>query len=253
MEADRRAIQEGLVQPAAPVLSLATRSEAPNAARSGLAIPTSSATLPVEANYYFSNNNLSRQRYLQVLDSDKSLPRFAGPAKAILSAFEIQQNGAALRIIDSDGSVYQGKFVAAGATPVSKGVINNGTSEQSKSVGADQKTVKKESLSPKPALQQNTVLLRTTAGKSTNWQNVAFRAAGTNQSLNKTVIINGSFLLDPVAASNWNFGVQNQSPATLDSLRRDRNSFNLLQAPISGNVLIGGSNPVQFDAKPVSP
>jgi hypothetical protein len=131
-----------------------------------------------------------------VLASDKARARLATPVQAILSSFEVEQTGAALRVIDADGSVYEGNFVAAGATPESKGGINSGIREQNKSGSGDQKTVKKESVSPNRALKENTVLLRKSADESTNWQNVAFRAVGTNRSLNKMVVFNGNFLLE---------------------------------------------------------
>jgi hypothetical protein len=252
-ETDRSAIQEELIRPATRTLSLAARSEARNPAQTGPPALPSSALQSAEANYYFSNNNPSRQRYLRVLASDKARARFTTPFQAILSSFEVEQTGAALRVIDADGSVYEGNFVAAGATPESKGGINSGIREQSKSGSGDQKTVKKESVSQNRALKENTVLLRKSADESTNWQNVAFRAVGTNRSLNKMVVFNGNFLLNSAAASNSNFGVQNQPSSKNDSFRGDPNSFDLLRAPISGNVVVGGSNPIQLDAKPVSP
>src|SRR5437867_2664868 len=95
--------------------------------------------------------------------------------KPILSSFEVEQNGASLRIIDVDGSVYQGSLQADGADLALKEAITSTGSEQElKRKAAAQSPSKTEDAAGNSAIEQKRVGALKIANRAANQQNIAF-------------------------------------------------------------------------------
>ena len=133
------------------------------------------------------------QRFVQAA-TDKSPP--------VLAAFAWQQNGNAIAVVDSDGSVYNGRLQPAESLTKDIGVVSN-----------------------VPAAAQN----------------FSFRVTGANRSLQQNVVFAGNLALlsNGPASSAPGFG----GPAPQ----------NLSNARITGTVMLGGTNRMQINARPVPP
>jgi hypothetical protein len=172
------------------------------------------------------------QRYLQVESASgkgtggQSEPAAWGKA-AVLNAFELEQTGGEIRVVDDDGSVYSGSLQLANQT-----ALAGQPQGQTASFGKN---------GPSQEARQELT------------QNYFFRVSGTNRSLQQNVVFNGNLLMitEGPALSNltnatpfkWN---QAQTLSNLSGLP-------LANSRISGTAVIDNIKEIQINALPAKP
>jgi hypothetical protein len=144
----------------------------------------------------------------------------------VLANFQVQQNGNAIRIVDQDGSVYDGSFAGAQMTPT--GTMPTQV-EQEKSIAGR----------VEPNIEPQTT------------QNYFFRVSGTNQTLKQNVVFAGSLLANSnamknlqqfngtVGGSQWQSSITNQLPWS--------------SSRIAGTAVVADTNNIEIKAVPLSP
>ena len=137
-----------------------------------------------------------QQRFYKAQSADRG----AQSGARLLEDFELQRTGDQIRIIDSDGSVYEG--------PVYDGVYLG----ENKQLEARRDNLARREVAPSnmPAADQPQPTASTSAPADTS---VRFRASGTNRTLNQLVVFDGAMQSAvPVAAGAYYVtGVQAQS------------------------------------------
>jgi len=103
-----------------------------------------------------------------------------GPSNPILSSFQVEQSGRDLRIIDNDGSVYTGSVEPASEV------------NRQRKTAAQNMVASKELRSPQAQASFSATLAPVEPGMSV--ANYYFRVAGTNRTLNQTVVFTGALL-----------------------------------------------------------
>jgi hypothetical protein len=154
--------------------------------------------------------------------------------ESVLGRFTVEQRGAQLRMIEADGSVYEGTIAAdAGA---SRGI--DGVSES------------------RARLEKETV---TRVGAS-QARYYSFRAAGTNRTLRQPVVLNGTFVTDEAEADGDAAGVSQPAVPPPAPFRRAIIPAPSINAPassatdtnqirlIEGTVRVGPTNEQRFRA-----
>lgn len=131
----------------------------------------------------------------------------------VLNNFQFEQNGSQIRIVDKDGSIYEGGLVADGAKPGAAPVIESAAAAQNVNASLA--------------------------------QNFRFAAAGTNRSLRQRVLINGEFQ----AAVNRTIGGQSAANAQLQSAIRDGSLIS--NARVVGSAVTADGQAVDLDAAQV--
>jgi len=161
------------------------------------------------------------------------------PMPNVLRSFEIAQDGQQIRVVDADGSVYDGAIQSnTGAEMVRAQVARISSA-----------TDLKKALKP----AESASMMR--AGEPGPAQNAFFRVAGTNRTLNQLVVFEGNFL----AAANPTNEVLPEAKVSLDKrVVAPRQSLSLQnqQVPnssIQGQATIGEGNRIQINAVPVEP
>ena len=155
----------------------------------------------------------------------------------VLADFRVEQTGNQLRVIDNDNSIYTGDIEMV--------ADNKSSGDVSGQTGAAQP--KMESAI---AARQ---IAATPASNAQAAQNVSFRVAGTNRSLNQQVVFVGNFaplVNAPVALQ--------QLPASQTSSNYSSNSqqqsLPLLQnSIINGRAQVGAGQPIEINAVPATP
>lgn len=168
------------------------------------------------------------------------------PALDVLSSFQLEQNGRAVRIVDSDGSTYEGQaddLQAEAGRKVDVGVATVAV-EDLKKTADDERVQTKSGTGPTDAL-------------GLTGQYFGFRVAGTNRTLNQLVVFQGN-LLAGTNALNANGVVGGISPAQQAAVQLGQtlsfqNAAQIQGARIQGQAIIGGSNRMEINAVPVSP
>jgi hypothetical protein len=155
----------------------------------------------------------------------------------VLSNFQVQQNGSAIRVVDADGSVYNGSLqpeisVAQNAMP--------------------SRTPAAPSAAPVQVQQQKEITRR---DESQSAQNYSFRVSGLNQTLQQNVVFTGSLLaISNVASLPQLFsgsssigggGGQSQSMLT--------NQLPWSNSRIAGSAVIADTNNIEINAVPLPP
>jgi hypothetical protein len=164
-------------------------------------------------------------------------------AAAVLANFQVQQNGNAIRVVDADGSVYDGALQpeneVAQKEPVSAGTEAPPPTSMPTEVGRQKAVATRDE--PQAA------------------QNYFFRVAGTNLTLKQNVVFNGNLLakFNPTANGqqannrNANFGgvggVGGQLQSTLMNQLPWSNSL------ITGTALVSDTNSIEINAVPQPP
>jgi hypothetical protein len=214
-----------------------------------LAPPLTSAPEPAAANApgqdkgLFDGNAASRmkvaytlapasQRFVQV----ESAPGWQTDAKSelrgdrpvgVLNAFKLEQTGNAIRVEDSDGSVYSGSLqlpVGAGPPPTEEAPMKSVARNAPGSPGDQERE-----------------------------RNYSFQVTGVNRSLKQNIVFNGNFLALTQATPTSN--VANALTFNADQARA---ASNLLQLPlansrISGTAVIDNRKEIQINAVPAKP
>ena len=185
------------------------------------------------------------QYFARVAPAQKAISTVADkatPAHPVLAAFQVQQTGEELRIVDGDGSVYRGYLRRADATPPAR-------------------AAKAEVSAPPPASRAPAGVLEEKVVAGLEFDRVApptysFRVAGTNRSLNQQVVFTGNLLaatnlaLSPPATNHLGIG------GGLGGFQRapaQQGLPPLLNTRISGKVVIGSGKAVEINAVPASP
>lgn len=175
------------------------------------------------------------QRFQQLIAPERYRRNFNSPPfPAVLNAFQIEQAGQQVRIIDADGSLYLGELTElAPANQRGKAAKLPVLAE-----GADRSS----GLARAPGEKSGELYLLP-AG-----QTLYFRAEGTNRKLNQTVVIEGAFL-----------NYSNASPA--GTARRDLapapsapgQQLQLDRLQVQGRAVIGGNSEIPINAVPTKP
>jgi hypothetical protein len=141
------------------------------------------------------------------------------PAPAsVMTQFRVEQDGAVVRIIDNDESIYTGSLQEAEmpTAPQPAPTVALNTAQKSRSLAAPQ---------PRPDLAQNLT------------QNFRLEVSGTNRTLNQKVVFSGNLVGNQISLSSF---AQNQQAARQNQKLQQQLS-NVMR--ISGNVRVGtGAN-----------
>jgi hypothetical protein len=141
------------------------------------------------------------------------------PQPAVLTSFRLEQNGNLLRVVDDDGSVYTGAL-----------------------------QVLKNPIAPPLGISPAVAAAETRAKRAPS--NYSFRVAGTNRNLNQNVVFSGTLIPLTNAllpGSNVAFG----GGAGAGGNRSMPGQPLLLNARISGQVIIGNQRGIPVNATPV--
>jgi hypothetical protein len=150
----------------------------------------------------------------------------AKKATAVLANFQVQQNGSVIRVLDADGSVYDGSL-------------------QPEIAGAQKKQI-----------SAGAVLLPTDRENSQTAQNYFFRVSGTNLTLKQNVVFAGNLLANFSAPAN---GQQaNNRNGNFDGGDGQLQSALTNQLPwansrIAGTAVVADTNNIEINAVPQSP
>lgn len=197
---------------------------------------------PISGGVYFENKLVSAEEKNEaptpVAPGQPALRRnFQSPPRpAVLTQFQVEQNGNEVRFIDQDGSVYVGQMVAA-------------TDEVSSLADAKKEADKKEMVKTKAAEAQYYIQGAQRAGGVGGGGQNSFRASGLNVTLNQNVIISGEFLNQPALAG------KKQSPTNYSkSMAAPGEKSKAVVLPptqIQGRVQIGERQEIILNAVPV--
>jgi hypothetical protein len=185
------------------------------------------------------------QWFAQMVQGPKtksSLADKAAPARPVLAAFQVEQAGRELRIVDGDGSVYSGYLQIADAARRRSSVKSEvpAAARASRALGAvleEKSTASLDADQPAP-------------------QTYFFRVTGTNRSLQKKVVFTGNLLaatnlaLFQPATNDFRLG-GGQGGARRVAAQPDL--LPLLHFRISGKVVIGSGQAVEINALPAAP
>lgn len=157
----------------------------------------------------------------------------------VLANFQFNQNGAAIAVVDGDGSVYNGYLLA------------DETGRQNSPAPAKKL----------PGVQDKDMALQNKAGAA---QNYFFRVAGTNRSLNQSVVFTGNVLAlsNPVAwsaqskvggfsGSAGSGGGNLSQPSAANQSQAQLGVFS--NSRIEGTAVINNTNAIEINALPVVP
>jgi hypothetical protein len=153
----------------------------------------------------------------------------------VLANFQVQQNGSAIRVMDADGSVYDGSLLPENAVARS---------------GPAPVAMPASPVAGSPQLEQGEKI----AGRDElqTAQNYFFRVRGMNQTLKQNVVFTGNLLANSYAAANAQKsfgggigGGQSQLAFT--------NQLPWSNSRIAGTAVIAGTNNIEINAVPQSP
>ncbi len=193
--------------------------------------------------FFGQSTGRAAQRFAQVV---KYRPNFnSPPIPNVLISFQLEQNGRQVRIVDADGSVYDGATEPPAAEQVGKQIA----AAQS----AGKEAMKGGELKPGADGSVNDAAVNPGI-ESAPQQNLFFRVTGTNLTLNQLVVFQGNFLANAnltnaaVVGGGVN-GVQANAPAQENQLLPTQQ---LLDTRIQGQAIIGGNDRVEINAVPAS-
>jgi hypothetical protein len=187
----------------------------------------------------------ARQTYRQVAAAGKS-----GQAKPkagrtpLADRFRVESDGSVLRIIDTDGSVYQGAIVTAVPFGDAAGVAESAPSPGRKTPGdAPAVTRSTENLryGLNPARARPTTL-RAAASESGE---LAFEVSGTNLTSRLPVQVRGSLIVTNRFASGLG------SPPLSEAGRLESHQVLLRNSILHAEVVLGGGQAASIEAVPV--
>ena len=156
--------------------------------------------------------------FVQVHDRARGRATESLPS-SVLSMFHFSRAGQNVRVVDADGSVYDGQVL--GEIPVA---------------AATEQFARK----PKDANQN---------------ANYAFKVAGTNHNLQQNIIFTGNVLAMPVAAPAGQVAAQNQNRNASQAQNAQSNGLaqTAQNSRITGKVQVGGGKEFKIEAKPPPP
>lgn len=273
-------LEAALPQPAPPPPAVTTAS--PAADLPVAEAPAAPAMQPAPAGHAgesaFSKNEEPQTRAAsrQMLTAQNRFKNTSAPRNIpVLTKFQVQQNGNTIRIVDHDGSVYEGTLFQ-GEPAIVTATVQSSMKPTDKSAGIISGQAHESPEGAFPA-RENSNAAATTAGgippgnapheRSPSAQNYFFMVSGTNRTLNQRVIFTGNFKANLATAESLKKTPQLDSDS-LNSVNRDgfggggiymvsaaTNQFaqfpwsNLL---IKGTAIINHTNRISINAKPVT-
>jgi len=169
------------------------------------------------------------------------------PAKVVpvLVNFQVQQNGNAVRVVDADGSVYDGSLLPEGAV----GQIGPAPPAPPPAAPVT---------APAQVDQAKTIASRE---ESQTAQNYFFRVTGMNRTLNQNVVFAGNLLAIAGAATNsqqslngrGGLGGGGAGGDQLQSAITNQNQLPWANSRIAGTAVIADTNHIEINAVPQSP
>jgi prepilin-type processing-associated H-X9-DG protein len=168
------------------------------------------------------------------------------PAKAVpvLVNFQVQQNGSAIRVVDADGSVYDGSLLPESAVAQNE--------------PAPAATPAPPATVPAQVERAKTIASR---NESQMAQNYFFRVSGTNRTLQQNVVFAGNLLaiassttnLPQSPGVNGSLGAGGGGGGQLQSALTNQNQLPWSNSRIAGTAVIAGTNHIEINAVPLSP
>jgi len=232
---------------APPVMDVAAAGvSAESTARSFKMAKAPAQSQPVTQDMFL--NSASTQRYRNVAVA----PNRAEASPVVLEEFTMEQNGNALKVVDRDGSVYNGYVQAAPLDPAALTNVSNFVAAQGQAVTANQAIPVGQTVSQAPGGQgfQATQAETATVAQGQNAsvaQNYYFRVEGTNRSLRENVVFSGNLFNTPLANSAVNDAANVQQrfrqQSQLQQIPDGSNYNQQLQYNnfINGRVMLGNS------------
>jgi hypothetical protein len=168
------------------------------------------------------------------------------PAQAVpvLVNFQVQQNGNAVRVVDADGSIYDGSLLP-------------------KSAIAQNEPAPAATPAPPVAAPAQVARAKTIASRdeSQTAQNYFFRVTGTNQTLKQNVVFAGNLVATANAVTNsqqassasGNLGVGGAGGDQSQSALTNQSQLPWSNSRIAGTAVIAGTNQIEINAMPLSP
>jgi len=165
------------------------------------------------------------------------------PMPNVLSSFQLEQNGRLIRVVDADGSIYDGAIEQRPTEEAARGgiAVQTAATELKKNIEPEAKRVEG--------------LAAASAGEIAALQNVFFRVVGTNRTLNQLVVFEGNFLARTNQANEIVLGAKLTADQSATATGRQSLSQKAQQTPnglIRGQATIGLSNRIEINAAPVS-
>ena len=161
------------------------------------------------------------------------------PAQAVpvLENFQVQQNGSAVRVVDADGSVYEGSLLPESA------------------VAQNEPAPAATPAAPAPVELAKSIASREEARTT---QNYFFRVTGMNQTLKQNVVFGGNLVAIAGVAMNLpqssgSIGGLGGANVQLQSAHAYQNQLPWSNARIAGTAVIAGTNHIEINAVPQSP
>jgi hypothetical protein len=154
-----------------------------------------------------------------------------GNAAPVLANFQVQQNAGAIRVVDQDGSVYDGSLLPENAV-AQAGPVPAATPAP---VAALPEIQNKDLSAAKKATQAA--------------QNYFFRVAGTNRTLQQNVVFTGNLLAVSSAATNMQLSFRDGGRAQSELT----NQLPWSSSRIAGTAVIAGTNNFEINAVPLPP
>ncbi len=168
------------------------------------------------------------------------------PAQAVpvLVNFQVQQNGNAVRVVDADGSVYDGSLLPESAVAQNE--------------PAPAATTAPPAAAPAQVERAKSIASR---DESQTAQNYFFRVTGTNQTLKQNVVFAGNLVAMANATTNLQqsfcgsggMGGGGAGGGQLQSALTNQNQLPWSNSRIAGTAVIADTNHIEINAVPLSP
>ena len=194
-------------------------------------ISTDSKTAKQNGSIQFASNT-AQNNFKNTVALDKSA--------AVLANFQVQQNGNTIRVVDADGSVYDGSLQPESAF-IQDSPVQTGTAASSGEVAAQNE-------------RQNTVATRDELQTA---QNCFFRVTGMNQTLKQKVVFAGNLLTLAPATTNASQSLPGNAMSGVGGYGGMFQSSLTNQLPwsnsrIAGTAVIADTNNIEINAVPWS-
>lgn len=161
---------------------------------------------------------------------------------AVLANFQVQQAGNAIRVVDSDGSVYDGELQPDNETAQKEqiAVATRQTPDE-----REKAAVRRD----EPQTPQNLQ-----AANPQVLQNFSFRVSGTNLTLKQNVVFAGNVLANSKAGQNRQQAYDNKAASGgAQSQSLLKNQLLWSDSRIAGTAVVADTNNIEINAEPQSP
>ena len=164
------------------------------------------------------------------------------PTPNVLQSFRVEQIDRQIRVVDGDGSVYEGAIEPSPSEEATKKAL----------VARAPAAVLENRLGAK----QDASISGMTEGSKLASQRIFFRVAGTNITLEQSVVFLGNYLATTNLQNAVDLGALLNANSTAAGPGQNgslQNQSQLANALIQGQATIGGSNRIEINAAPVTP